>query len=179
MGLCLHRYRMASPDRNSEMPKRHVIGLSLIAAIAVVLAGFIAVRARPLGPDAPAATPRVAQVAIPTSAPPRDAPVQTPAPGAGDAAAPVADAPSQTPAPPPPAGDPNPPRQIAGVQDRPHSAPPPPMHDPNPPRRTAGVQGRHHPAPQRADGGRPDAPRRQADGGSGSHPHEHPPHSPS
>jgi len=179
MGLCLHRYRMASPDRNSEMPKRHVIGLSLIAAIAVVLAGFIAVRASPLGPEAPVATPRVAQVAVPTSEPPRDAPMQRPAPEMRAAAAPAADAPSQMPAPPPPTGDPNPPRRIAGVESRPHPAPPPSMHRLNPPHRIAGVQDRPHPAPQRAGGARPDSPRKQADGGSGANPHEHPPHSPS
>ena len=179
MGLCLHRYRMASPDRNSEMPKRHVIGLSVIAAIAVVLAGFIAVRASPLGPEAPATTPGVSQAAVPTSAPPRDAQVQTLAPEMGDAAAPAADAPSQTPSPPPPTGDPNPPRRIAGVQGRPHRAPPSPMRDPNPPRQILDVQGRPHPASQHAGGGRGDAPRQQADGGSGSNPHEHPPHSPS
>jgi hypothetical protein len=82
---------MASPDEKPAMPRRHVVGLSLIAAIAVVLTGSIVVRALPLGADGQAPTPVVAQAAVPTTMPPRVAPVQAPAPADADAPATAGD----------------------------------------------------------------------------------------
>jgi hypothetical protein len=116
--LCLHRRCMASPDVKSAMPRRHVVGLSLIAAIAVVLTGSIVVRALPLGADGQAPTPAVAQAAVPTTMPPRVAPVQAPAPADADAPA-TAGTPTQLPAPPPPLRTDNPPRRIASIRERP------------------------------------------------------------
>ena len=60
------------------MPRRHVVGLSIIAAVAVVLTGSIVVRALPLGPDAPATTPGVAQIAAPVALPARVASTRLP-----------------------------------------------------------------------------------------------------
>ena len=140
--LCLHRRCMTSPDRKTALPRRHVVGLSLIAAIAVVLTGSIVVRALPIGPDEPASTPAVAQAATPSAMPSRVPHAQAPAPVAPEAAA---GTPTQLPAPPPPMRNDNPPRHIASMRERPHPAPPhlrdgmnlPPLraqHDRPPPR---------------------------------------------
>jgi hypothetical protein len=99
---------MTSPDQKTAIPRRHVVGLSVIAAIAVVLTGSIVVRALPLGPDGPATTPVVAQA---------------PATAAAEAPA-AAGTPTQLPAPPPPMRNDNPPRHIASMRERPHPAPP-------------------------------------------------------
>jgi hypothetical protein len=103
------------------MPRRHVVGLSLIAAIAVALTGSIVVRALPVGADAPATTPAVAQVAAPVALPPRVVPAQSPAPVTPQ---PATGTPTQLPAPPPPMRDNNPRRQIASIRERPSPAPP-------------------------------------------------------
>lgn len=110
------------------MPRRHVVGLSIIAAIAVVLTGSIVVRALPLGPDAPATTPGAAQIAAPVALPARVASAQAPAPAAPPAVAPAAGTPTQLPAPPPPMRSANPRRQIASIRERPQPASRPPHH---------------------------------------------------
>lgn len=107
------------------MPRRHVVGLSLIAAIAVVLITSIVVRSLPLGPDTPGATPGIAQVGAPVTVPSRVIASQPPAPGTppAPAAAPsVAGAPVRLPAPPPPMREANPRRQIASIRERPQPA---------------------------------------------------------
>ena len=172
MGLCLHRERMASTDRNSGLPRRHVIGLSLIAAIAVVLAGIVAVQVLPPAPETAAPTPAVAQMAGATPAPVPVAPVKTPGPVTTDAATPAMGIPIPAP---PHMRDPNPPRHIAGIQDRPHLEPPPPMRDPNPPHQMAGMQHGPRSTPLRAENEGPDAARWQPDGGPGQNHHLRPP----
>jgi hypothetical protein len=105
------------------MPRRHVVGLSVIAAIAVVLTGSIVVRALPIGPDGPAPTPVVARAATPAAMPSGVSPAQAPAPAVADTPA-VVGTPTQLPAPPPPMRGDNPPRRIASMRERPHPAPP-------------------------------------------------------
>ena len=128
------------------MPRRHVVGLSIIAAIAVVLTGSIVVRALPLGPDAPATTPGVAQIAAPVALPARVASAQAPAPAAPPAAAPAAGTPTQLPAPPPPMRSANPRRQIASIRERPRPWSPP-HHRGERPHPRAQQGGPHSPRP--------------------------------
>lgn len=107
-------------DPHHGMRRRHVVGVSLIAAIAVVLAGVMVARTMPLGPDAPdpvrvvAATP--APQALAQRLPARDAvparPAQEATPGT----------PARLPAPPPPLRDPGPRRSIASIRPAPRAA---------------------------------------------------------